>query len=187
MEFVQFHPTGMIWPPSVRGILVTEGVRGDGGVLLNNKGERFMFNYIPEMFAAETADTPEEARRWLEGDKEARRPPDLLTRDVVARAIRAEVEAGRGSPAAAPFWILPASGMRSSSSGSCRVCTTSSNNWAMWISPNSPWSWDQPATISWVGYASMLTPQSTVPGVVCRRRGSWWPARLQSVGWQLAE
>jgi succinate dehydrogenase / fumarate reductase flavoprotein subunit len=98
MEFVQFHPTGMIWPLSVRGILVTEGVRGDGGVLLNNKGERFMFNYIPEMFAAETADTPEEAKRWLEGDRNARRPPDLLTRDVVARAIRAEVLAGRGSP-----------------------------------------------------------------------------------------
>jgi succinate dehydrogenase / fumarate reductase flavoprotein subunit len=98
MEFVQFHPTGMIWPLSVRGILVTEGVRGDGGVLLNNKGERFMFNYIPEMFAAETADTPEEAKRWLEGDRDARRPPDLLTRDVVARAIRAEVLAGRGSP-----------------------------------------------------------------------------------------
>src|SRR5437870_5151091 len=98
MEFVQFHPTGMIWPLSVRGILVTEGVRGDGGVLLNNQGERFMFNYIPAMFAAETADTPEEAKRWLEGDRDARRPPDLLTRDVVARAIRAEVLAGRGSP-----------------------------------------------------------------------------------------
>ena len=103
MEFVQFHPTGMIWPPSVRGILVTEGVRGDGGVLLNNRGERFMFNYIPEMFAAETADTPEEARRWSDGDKEARRPPDLLTRDVVARAIRAEAEAGRGSPHGGAF------------------------------------------------------------------------------------
>ncbi len=103
MEFIQFHPTGMIWPPSVRGILVTEGVRGDGGVLLNNKGERFMFNYIPEMFAAETADTPEEAQRWLEGDPDARRTPDLLTRDVVARAIRAEAEAGRGSPHGGAF------------------------------------------------------------------------------------
>src|SRR5262250_1564095 len=98
MEFVQFHPTGMIWPLSVRGILVTEGVRGEGGVLKNSQGRRFMFNYIPEMFAAETADTPEEAKRWLEGDRNARRPPDLLTRDVVARAIRAEVLAGRGSP-----------------------------------------------------------------------------------------
>jgi len=98
IEFVQFHPTGMVWPPSVRGTLVTEGVRGDGGILLNNKGERFMFNYVPEKFAPETADTEEEANRWLAGDKEARRPPELLTRDVVARAITAEVNAGRGSP-----------------------------------------------------------------------------------------
>ncbi len=98
MEFVQFHPTGMVWPPSVRGILVTEGVRGDGGVLKNNKGERFMFNYISERFAPETAATIEEADRWLAGDKNARRPPELLTRDEVARAITAEVKAGRGSP-----------------------------------------------------------------------------------------
>ncbi len=98
MEFVQFHPTGMVWPPSVRGTLVTEGVRGEGGILLNNKGERFMFNYIPEKFAKETADTVEEAQRWLDGDKNARRPPELLTRDVVARSINAEVKAGRGSP-----------------------------------------------------------------------------------------
>ena len=98
MEFTQFHPTGMVWPPSVRGILVTEGVRGDGGILLNNKNERFMFNYIPERFAPETADTIEEADRWANGDSSARRPPELLTRDVVARAITAEVKAGRGSP-----------------------------------------------------------------------------------------
>ena len=98
MEFTQFHPTGMVWPPSVKGILVTEGVRGDGGILLNNEGTRFLFNYIPKKFASETADTKEEAARWLEGDKEARRPPELLTRDVVARAIKKEVEEGRGSP-----------------------------------------------------------------------------------------
>jgi len=98
VEFTQFHPTGMVWPPSVRGILVTEGVRGDGGVLLNNKGERFMFNYISERFAPETAATVEEAERWVNGDKNARRPPELLTRDEVARAISAEVKAGRGSP-----------------------------------------------------------------------------------------
>ena len=98
MEFTQFHPTGMMWPPSVKGVLVTEGVRGDGGILLNNKGERFMFNYIPERFASETADTEDEANRWLAGDKEARRPPELLTRDVVAKAIKKEVEEGRGSP-----------------------------------------------------------------------------------------
>jgi len=103
MEFTQFHPTGMVSPPSVRGILVTEGVRGDGGILLNSEGERFMFNYIPEKFANETADTETEAQRWLDGDREARRPPELLTRDVVARAIKAEVEAGRGSPNGGAF------------------------------------------------------------------------------------
>jgi succinate dehydrogenase / fumarate reductase flavoprotein subunit len=97
MEFVQFHPTGMVWPPSVRGILVTEGVRGDGGTLKNNKGERFMFNYIPEFFKGETADNEAEADRWYE-DKKNRRTPDLLPRDEVARAINAEVKAGRGSP-----------------------------------------------------------------------------------------
>ena len=97
MEFNQFHPTGMVWPPSVKGILVTEGVRGEGGILKNNEGSRFMFDYIPEKFANETADSEEEAARWLKGDKDARRPPELLTRDVVARAINAEVKAGRGS------------------------------------------------------------------------------------------
>ncbi|HEY1558323.1 MAG TPA: fumarate reductase/succinate dehydrogenase flavoprotein subunit [Kofleriaceae bacterium] len=98
MEFTQFHPTGMVWPPSVRGTLVTEGVRGDGGILKNSKGERFMFSYIPPKFAAETADTIEEAQKWLDGDKNARRPPELLTRDEVARSITAEIKAGRGSP-----------------------------------------------------------------------------------------
>ena len=97
MEFVQFHPTGMVWPPSVRGILVTEGVRGDGGVLRNSDGERFMFRYIPEMFRAETADTEEEADRWYT-DKTVRRTPDLLPRDEVARAINAEIKEGRGQP-----------------------------------------------------------------------------------------
>jgi succinate dehydrogenase / fumarate reductase flavoprotein subunit len=98
MEFVQFHPTGMVWPPSVRGILVTEGVRGEGGVLLNNKGERFMFNDIPENYKSQTADNPEEGWRYVTGDKNARRPPELLTRDHVARCINREVKAGRGSP-----------------------------------------------------------------------------------------
>ncbi|MBS61069.1 MAG: fumarate reductase/succinate dehydrogenase flavoprotein subunit [Anaerolineaceae bacterium] len=97
MEFAQFHPTGMIWPLSVRGILVTEGVRGEGGILLNSNNERFMFNYTPDRFKEETADSPEEAQRWLDGDASARRPPELLTRDVVAKSIMKEVEAGRGS------------------------------------------------------------------------------------------
>jgi succinate dehydrogenase / fumarate reductase flavoprotein subunit len=97
MEFVQFHPTGMVWPPSVRGILVTESVRGDGGILKNSAGERFMFNYIPEFFKAETADTIKEADAWYD-DKTNRRPPELLPRDEVARAINSEIKAGRGSP-----------------------------------------------------------------------------------------
>jgi succinate dehydrogenase / fumarate reductase flavoprotein subunit len=98
MEFVQFHPTGMVWPPSVRGILVTESVRGDGGTLKNKDGERFMFNYIPEFFKGETADNEKEADAWYEDKKNNRRTPDLLPRDEVARAINSEVKAGRGSP-----------------------------------------------------------------------------------------
>jgi succinate dehydrogenase / fumarate reductase flavoprotein subunit len=98
MEFVQFHPTGMVWPPSVRGILVTEGVRGDGGTLKNKDGARFMFNYIPEFFKGETADDEAEADRWYEDKRNNRRTPDLLPRDEVARAINTEVKAGRGSP-----------------------------------------------------------------------------------------
>jgi succinate dehydrogenase / fumarate reductase flavoprotein subunit len=98
MEFVQFHPTGMVWPPSVRGILVTESVRGDGGTLKNKSGERFMFNYIPEFFKGETADNEKEADAWYADKKNNRRTPDLLPRDEVARAINSEVKAGRGSP-----------------------------------------------------------------------------------------
>ncbi|MDA2808162.1 fumarate reductase/succinate dehydrogenase flavoprotein subunit [Nocardiopsis suaedae] len=98
MEFVQFHPTGMVWPPSVRGILVTESVRGDGGVLRNSEGERFMFGYVPEVFAAQYAETEEEADGWYTDPSGHRRPPELLPRDEVARAINAEVKEGRGSP-----------------------------------------------------------------------------------------
>jgi succinate dehydrogenase / fumarate reductase flavoprotein subunit len=98
MEFVQFHPTGMVWPPSVRGLLVTESVRGDGGVLRNSEGRRFMFDYVPEFFKAETADSEEEADRWYEDKRNNRRPPELLPRDEVARAINNEIKEGRGSP-----------------------------------------------------------------------------------------
>jgi len=98
MEFVQFHPTGMIWPPSVRGILVTEGVRGEGGVLRNRDGKRFMFDNIPDNYKPQTADNEEEGWRYTQGDKDARRPPELLTRDHVARMIVREVKEGRGSP-----------------------------------------------------------------------------------------
>ncbi|MBA2502518.1 MAG: fumarate reductase/succinate dehydrogenase flavoprotein subunit [Pyrinomonadaceae bacterium] len=97
MEFIQFHPTGMVYPPSVRGILVTEGVRGEGGVLKNNEGRRFMFDDIPANYKDQTADTPEEGWRYTQGDREARRPPELLTRDHVARCIVREIKAGRGS------------------------------------------------------------------------------------------
>jgi succinate dehydrogenase / fumarate reductase flavoprotein subunit len=98
MEFVQFHPTGMVWPLSVRGLLVTESVRGDGGILRNSENKRFMFDYIPEFFKAETADNIEEADRWYEDKRNNRRPPELLPRDEVARAINNEIKAGRGSP-----------------------------------------------------------------------------------------
>ncbi|WP_449063817.1 fumarate reductase/succinate dehydrogenase flavoprotein subunit [Planomonospora algeriensis] len=98
MEFIQFHPTGMVWPPSVRGILVTESVRGDGGVLRNSEGKRFMFDYIPEVFKDKYATTEEEGDRWYTDQANNRRPPELLPRDEVARAINAEVKAGRGSP-----------------------------------------------------------------------------------------
>ena len=109
MEFVQFHPTGMVWPPSVRGILVTEGVRGEGGVLRNSEGRGFMFDDIPELYRSQTADDEDEGFRYTQGDRNARRPPELLTRDHVARCIRREVKAGRGSPHGGVFldisWI----------------------------------------------------------------------------------
>ncbi|HEY5218788.1 MAG TPA: fumarate reductase/succinate dehydrogenase flavoprotein subunit, partial [Gemmatimonadaceae bacterium] len=109
MEFIQFHPTGMVWPPSVKGILVTEGVRGEGGVLRNNEGRRFMFDDIPENYRNQTADNEEEGWRYTQGDKNARRPPELLTRDHVARCIVREVKQGRGSPHGGVFldisWI----------------------------------------------------------------------------------
>ena len=98
MEFVQFHPTGMVWPPSVMGILVTEGVRGEGGILTNNEGRRFMFDAIPENYRAQTADNEEEGWRYCQGGKDARRPPELLTRDHVSRCIVREIKEGRGSP-----------------------------------------------------------------------------------------
>jgi len=98
MEFIQFHPTGMVWPPSVRGILVTEGVRGEGGILRNSEGKRFMFDDIPDNYKDQTADSEEEGWKYTQGDKNSRRPPELLTRDHVARCINREVKAGRGSP-----------------------------------------------------------------------------------------
>src|ERR1700741_1332229 len=98
MEFLQFHPTGMVWPPSVKGILVTESVRGDGGVLKNSEGKRFMFEYVPDVFRAQYAETEEEADRWYKDPDNNRRPPELLPRDEVARSINSEIKAGRGAP-----------------------------------------------------------------------------------------
>jgi succinate dehydrogenase / fumarate reductase flavoprotein subunit len=98
MEYVQFHPTGMVWPPSVAGMLVTEGVRGEGGILTNADGKRFMFDFIPDNYKAQTADDEEEGWRYTQGDKNARRPPELLTRDHVARCIVREIKEGRGTP-----------------------------------------------------------------------------------------
>ncbi|MSU50421.1 MAG: fumarate reductase/succinate dehydrogenase flavoprotein subunit [Opitutus sp.] len=109
MEYLQFHPTGMVWPPSVCGMLVTEGVRGEGGILTNKDGKRFMFDFIPDNYKAQTADNEEEGWRYTQGDKEARRPPELLTRDHVARCIMREIKEGRGSPHGGVFldisWI----------------------------------------------------------------------------------
>lgn len=109
MEFVQFHPTGMVWPPSVRGLLITEGVRGEGGVLRNNLGKRFMFNDIPDLYKGQTSTDEEEGWRYTQGDKNAKRPPELLTRDHVARCITREIKEGRGSPHGGVFldiaWI----------------------------------------------------------------------------------
>ncbi len=139
MECVQFHPTGMVWPLSVRGLLVTEGVRGDGGVLRNSEGQRFMFDYVADMFRAETADTEEEADRWYEDHTAGRRPPELLPRDEVARAINTEVKAGRGSPHGG---VLPrhrhAGAAPSTSVAACPRCTTSSWSWPASTSPTEP-------------------------------------------------
>ena len=152
MEFVQFHPTGMVWPPSVQGILVTEGVRGEGGVLRNKDGRRFMFDDIPENYRAQTADNEEEGWRYTQGDKNARRPPELLTRDHVARCIVREIKAGPRQPARRrlPRHLLDqeaaARTPRSTSSASCRACTTSSSSSPTSTSRRSRWRSGPPRT-----------------------------------------
>ena len=147
MEFVQFHPTGMVWPPSVKGILVTESVRGDGGVLTNSEGKRFMFDYVPDVFREQYAETEEEADRWYTDPDNNRRPPELLPRDEVARAINSEVKAGRGIAARRrlPRHRVPAAGRGDPASG-CRRCTTSSRSWPTSTSPRSRWRSARPAT-----------------------------------------
>ena len=165
MEFIQFHPTGMVWPPSVRGILVTEGVRGEGGILTNKEGRRFMFDDIPENYKTQTADNEEEGWRYCQGDKNARRPPELLTRDHVARCIVREIKEGRGSPHGGVFldiaWIKKriSERARSTSSGSCRACITSSNNWPISTSRRSRWRSARRRITSWAGFGWMPTPR----------------------------
>ena len=145
MEFVQFHPTGMVWPPSVQGILVTEGVRGEGGILKNSEGRRFMFDDIPDNYKPQTASDAEEGWRYTQGDKSARRPPELLTRDHVARCINREVKAGRGISARRRVSSTSRGSRRScrtprsTSSASCRACTTSSSSWPTSTSRRSRW------------------------------------------------
>jgi succinate dehydrogenase / fumarate reductase flavoprotein subunit len=160
MEFTQFHPTGMVWPPSVRGTLVTESVRGEGGVLLNSEGKRFMFDNIPDRFAAETADTEEEATQWLAGDKDARRPPELLTRDVVARAIRKEVKAGRGSPHGGAFLDIASKRTAEDTSSRC---------WQSWTLLPNRWKWDRRSITLWGASGWM-------PTVRCRECRGCLPA-----------
>ena len=146
MEFIQFHPTGMVWPPSVKGILVTESVRGDGGVLRNSEGKRFMFDYVPDVFREKYAETEDEADRWYTDPDHNKRPPELLPRDEVARAINSEVKAGRGTEHGGVFLDvstrLPAEEIISG----CRRCTTSSRNWPTSTSPPSRWRSARPAT-----------------------------------------
>ena len=176
MEFVQFHPTGMVWPPSVKGILVTEGVRGEGGVLRNSEGRRFMFDDIPDNYKPQTASDPEEGWRYTQGDKSARRPPELLTRDHVARCINREVKAGRGSPHGGVFldiaWIKEKLRQpRRTSSASCRACITSSRSWPTSTSRRSRWKSARPRTTSWA--ASGWTPtRRSRPFRACSRRAS---------------
>ena len=151
MEFVQFHPTGMVWPPSVAGILVTEGVRGEGGILYNRDRKRFMFGDIPDNYKSQTADNEDEGWRYTQGDREARRPPELLTRDHVARCIIREVREGRGAPTEGYSSTSPGSGSacrtrRRTSARSCRACIISSSSWPTSISPRSRWRWGRRRT-----------------------------------------
>ena len=174
MEFVQFHPTGMVWPPSVPGILVTEGVRGEGGILMNKEGSRFMFNEIPENYQTQTADNEEEGWRYTQGDKDARRPPELLTRDHVARCIVREIKEGRGSPHDGVFldisWIKQNCQMRLSTlRENCRACITSLNNWPTLISRKSRWRSAQQRITSWAACMWMQIRKCPTCRAFCRR------------------
>ena len=193
MEFVQFHPTGMVWPPSVRGILVTEGVRGEGGILKNNKGRRFMFDDIPDNTNASTSDNPEEGWRYVtKAIANARRPPELLTRDHVARCIFAKVKEGRGSPHGGVFldiaWIkekIP--------NGEAHIKKKLPSMYHQFKELAGIDITKEPMEVGPTTHYVMGgirvdgdTQMSTVPGSVCRRRMCGRTSRRQSTGWQLA-
>ncbi len=146
MEFVQFHPTGMVWPPSVKGILVTESVRGDGGVLRNSEGERFMFNYVPDVFRSQYAETEEEADGWYTDPENHRRRPSCsrATRSRAPSTTRSRK--GGGPRTAVSTWTSPPGCRPVRSPGGCRRCTTSSRSWPMSTSPPNPWRSAPPAT-----------------------------------------
>ena len=165
MEFIQFHPTGMVWPPSVQGILVTEGVRGEGGVLRNSEGKRFMFDDIPENYKSQTSSDPEEGWRYTQGDK--KRSPSA---GVAHSRSRCPLHRARGEswPGQPPWWrgfsISPGSRRsfptrRSTLSGSFPACITSSSSSLISISPKSPWKSARPPTTSWAGCGSMAIPR----------------------------
>ena len=159
MEFLQFHPTGMVWPPSVKGILVTESVRGDGGVLKNSDGKRFMFDYVPDVFRKQYAETEEEADRWYTDPDNNRRPPELLPRDEVARAInsRDQGRPGYRSRRRLPRHRVPPLA-RVHPQAPARRCTTSSRSWPTSTSRSSRWRSVRPATTSWAASRSTRTP-----------------------------
>ncbi len=169
---VQFHPTGMVWPPSVAGMLVTEGVRGEGGILTNADGKRFMFDFIPDNYKTQTADNEEEGWRYTQGDKNARRPPELLTRDHVARCIVREIKEGRGSPHGGVLsrhlldQAKDCRTRRSTSNASCRACITSSKRSATSISRRNRWR-SGPTTHYIMGgvHVNADTQMSDVPGL----------------------
>ena len=185
MECIQFHPTGMVWPPSVKGILVTESVRGDGGVLRNTEGKRFMFDYVPDVFRKQYAETEEEADRWYTDPDNNRRPPELLPRDEVARSINSEVKAGRGTPNGGVLLDIAAGCRPRRSASGCRRCTTSSRSWPTSTSRRSRWRSGRPATTSWAASRSTRTPPRRSPAC-SRRRVLRRHARLQPAGRQLA-
>ncbi len=188
MEFIQFHPTGMVWPPSVKGILVTESVRGDGGVLRNSDGKRFMFDYVPDVFRAQYADNEAEADRWYDDPDHNKRTPDLLPRDEVARAINSEVKAGRGSPHGGVF--LDIASRRTPAEILKRLPSMHHQFKELADVDITAEPMEVGPTCHYVMGGVEVEPDTAaatrVPGPVRRRRGGRWHARLEPAGRQLA-